>query len=249
MPVPQFETLRFVATNPVPEVLQFLCRHNRSTLADALAFFGGHDAVLEEEFRRRNFVMPPEDVISARGQTCFCCIEGIEGASIVELADALRQLDPAASRVSLVREGMTTRFVDFLSRLDPLRRLMICSPWVNLDKSRLRKLIASIELSERVRGFRPEVTVLTRPIDQQPGGAENPTLGYLKRIDSVITYDPRLHSKLYIVEAGTDAPQRYAFVGSENFTTVRYQELGIMVNNDQQLIDDLIRYFLSAAKL
>ena len=86
-----------------------------------------------------------------QGKVCFQCVEGIEGAGVLELVDNLRNLDPAASRVSIVREGMTSKFVEFLGRLDPIRRLMICSPWINLDTSRLPQVHKAIELSERSR--------------------------------------------------------------------------------------------------
>lgn len=244
-----FDTLRFLAVEPIPETLQQLVRRSGSGLDDVLPQQSPGSGLVREEMIRRNLVTVPDGRVSTRGRACFYCIEGIEGVDLVQVVDNLRTLDPALSRVSLVREGMTTNFVDYLHRADPIRRVMICSPWMNLDRSRLRRFIQAIELSERMRGFRPEITVVTRPISDQPDEEQNQTLGYLNRIGAVITYQPRVHSKLYIVEAGEEIIQRFAFVGSENFTKVRYQELGIFVKNDNQLIDDLTRYFLSMAGL
>ena len=245
----RFDTLRFVAADPATDVLQHLAHNRLATLAEALAMIGRPEPLLEREFLERNLVDSSEGRISTRGKTCFHCIEGIEGVDLRDVVDNLRSLDPGLSRVSLVREGMTTQFVDYLHRGDPIRRLMICSPWVNLDRSRLRKFITAIELSERVRGFRPEITVATRPLSDQPDGEQNQTLAYLRRVGALIKFQSRLHSKLYIIESGEESIQRIAFVGSENFTKVRYQELGILVNNDNQIIDDLTRYFLEVAQL
>ncbi len=242
-----FEMLRFVAADPIPSILRHLAHDPSSTVADASALYGPNDSNLEIELSRRNLVMPPDGKLSIRGRTCVYCIEGIEGANIVELVDKLRNVDPTASRVSLVREGMTTRFIDLLARLEPLRRLMICSPWINLDRQRLRKLIIAIEKAHQVSGFHPEVTVVTRPMKDQPDGENNETLGYFQRIGAVLCYESRLHSKLYIIESGSTVTQRYAFIGSENFTKVRYQELGIFVDNDNLIIEGLIRYFLNLA--
>ena len=244
----RFETLKFLADDPAAYVLEHLARNPGSVLSEALSSNGGSNASLEREFARRNLVAEPALDISTQGKVCFQCVEGIEGASVLELVDNLRDLDPAASRVSIVREGMTSKFVEFLGRLDPIRRLMICSPWINLDTSRLRKFIKAIELSERIQGYRPEISVLTRPFAYQPAGEDNQTLGYLRRIGALINFEARLHSKLYIIEAGDETTVRYAFVGSENFTKVRFQELGIFVNNDNLLIDDLIRYFLASSR-
>jgi hypothetical protein len=242
-----FDTLKFVAADPVPELLQHLTQNPVVTLAEALLRFGGRSSFLETELTQRNLVATPGGQISSRGRACYYCIEGIEGVDLTHVVDNLRDLDPALSRISLVREGMTTRFVEHLHRVDPIRRVMICSPWVNLDRSRLRKFIQAIEMAERLRGFRPEITVVTRPLSDQPQGDQNATLSYLRRIGSLIVFQARVHSKLYIVEGGEDRVQRFAFVGSENFTKVRFQELGILVNNDNQLIDDLTQYFLSLA--
>ena len=276
-----FEMLRFVAANPIPSILRHLAQDPSSTLNDASVLYGPNDTTLEIELLRRNLVMPPDGKLSIRGRTCVYCIEGIEGANIVELVDKLRNVDPTASRLSLVREGMTRAFLakavldwwsgdvpseatlsirrplrDVLARLEPLRRLMICSPWINLDRQRLRKLIdtnprrraeVAIEKAHEVSGFHPEVTVVTRPIKDQPDGENNETLGYFQRIGAVLCYESRLHSKLYIIESGSTVTQRYAFIGSENFTKVRYQELGIFVDNDNLIIEGLMRYFLNLA--
>jgi hypothetical protein len=86
------------------------------------------------------------------------------------------------------------------------------------------------------------LTVVTRPLADQPRPR---TLEYIQRIGGVTHYLPALHSKLYLVEAGDEVISRVAFVGSENFTTVRHQEIGLRITDDNQLIDELIRHFLA----
>src|SRR2546428_3330661 len=199
MTTTEFETLRFISGFPVTELLQHLVDHSEVPVTEALLRYAAADPLLADELSRRNLVGMPDGTISTRGRLCWYCIEAIEGGNVVEVVDKLRHLDPAVSRISIVREGMTSRFVDLLSRLDPIRRLMICSPWVNLDRSRLQKVITVIETSRKRRGFRPEITVVTRPMNDQPDGEHNETLGYLKRIGALIYFEERLHSKLYVV--------------------------------------------------
>jgi hypothetical protein len=144
---------------------------------------------------------------------------------------------------------MTTEFVRMVLRLVPIRRLMISSPWISLDRDRHRQLVHGIESSRRDRGYYPEITVVTRPPSEQPGRAETETLAYLRRANAVIRFHGALHSKLYIIESSAAQPQRVAFVGSENFTKVRYQEVGVRISNDNQLIEELVRYFVDLATL
>jgi hypothetical protein len=202
---------------------------------------------MQRGFEQYNLVVPPDMAVSPHGRVCDCCIDAIEGDTLVDVIDRLREVDPATTRITVVREGMTNAFLDLVSRLPTLRRVLICSPWVNLGMERLRSFAYGVEKTKRTTGFLPEVSVVTRPAAEQPQGPQNATLNYLDRINAVVFYRPNLHSKLYVVETGTNPPQRYAFVGSENFTKVRYQELGIRVQNDNLLIDELVRHFLKLA--
>lgn len=241
----KYDTLKFVASDAVAEILAFL-EGNRGSFEEGVATHASSDRVayFVDGFRRFNLVIPPDNIISVRGRVCHYCTEGVEGANLLDVIDRLRELDPASSRVTVVREGMTTHFVQMIGRMAPVRRMMICSPWISLDRDRFHQLVHGVELSKRMTGFYPEISVVTRPVSDQPGGTETDTLAYLRRTNSVIKYHGSLHSKLYIVESGSSPPQRMAFVGSENFTKVRYQEVGLQINNDHQLIDDLLRYFL-----
>lgn len=243
----EYECLRFIASERVPHVLHELNTVADASLLDSLAKQVEAHRVpyLEEQFRRYNLVAEPELVVSGRGRACHCGVNLIEGSSIVDAIDRLHEIDPLAKRITLVREGMTDAFLNLVRRLDSIRRIWICSPWVSLSKDRLRDLTIGIERTKRDTGFVPEVTVVTRPVQDQPLGEKNETLAYFGRVNAVVKYKPNLHSKLYIVETASTPPQRQAFVGSENFTKPRYQEVGIRVNNDNQLIDDLVRYFLA----
>jgi hypothetical protein len=243
----EHEMLRFIASEAVPDILRELCETPELGLGKALDSWAEPSRVpyLTERFLRMNLVAAPEMQISTRGRACDCGVAVIEGSNVVDVIDRLREIDPMSNRISLVREGMTSMFIRLVQRLDSILRVMICSPWVSLGRDRLHAFASGIERSRRQRGFMPEVTVVTRPTDDQPNGVANETLAYFRQMGAVVSYRPNLHSKLYIIESATKPPQRYAFVGSENFTKVRYQEVGIRVSNDNQVIDDLMRYFLS----
>lgn len=247
MDTSEYECLRFIASERVPQVLHELNTGADASLRDALAKQAEAHRVpyLDEQFRRYNLVSEPDLVVSGRGKACHCGVNIIEGSSIVDAIDRLYEIDPLAKRITLVREGMTDAFLHLVRKLDTIRRIWICSPWVSLSKDRLRDFVIGIERAKRDTGFVPEITVVTRPVQDQPLGDKNETLAYLGRVNAVIKYKPNLHSKLYIVETAGTPPQRQAFVGSENFTKPRYQEVGIRVNNDNLLIDDLVRYFLA----
>jgi hypothetical protein len=242
-----FETLRLLAEDDAPEFLRDLC--GGAGAADEFVDGDPHGrrATLVQRFAQLSLLVTPTLELAPRGRICNCAIGLIEGADVVSTIDRLRELEPAANRITIVREGMTTAFLRLLGKLSGLHRVMICSPWINLDRKRLNELISAVERSRRATGFQAEVSVVTRPVSDQPDGAANQTLNYLRSIDAPIFFKQNLHSKLYVVESSGSPPQRYAFVGSENFTKVRYQELGLRIANDYQLVDDVVRYFLSIA--
>jgi len=243
----EYECLRFIASECVPHVLHELNAARDMSLRQSLAKQAASDRVpyLEQQFLRHNLVADPDMLLSGRGKACHCGVNIIEGGSIVDSIDMLQEIDPSAKRITLVREGMTDGFLNLVRKLDAIRRIWICSPWVSLSTERLRSLAIGIERAKRDTGFLPEVSVVTRPVADQPLADKNETLAYFGRINAVVKYNPNLHSKLYILETGSTPAQRQAFVGSENFTKARYQEVGIRVNNDNQLVDDLVRYFLA----
>lgn len=240
----RFDSIRFIAGHPATEWLAAAVAEPHRDLADIAHARGETDGRLLEEFHRRNLSQAPGGPVSARGRVSFVCIEGLEGASALDLIDRLRLIDPSTARIAVVREGMTSEFLRLLGRLQDIRRLMICSPWIHLDEQRHRRFIAAIESSRRSRGYLPELTVVTRPLADQPGPR---TIDYIQRVGGVTHFLRNLHSKLYIIEAGDTTISRTAFVGSENFTTVRYQEIGLRITDDNQIIDALIRHFLAYA--
>ena len=243
----EYECLKFIASECVPQVLHELSMVKDLSLHESLKKQATPDRVpyLQEQFLKYNLVAEPDMFVSGRGRTCHCGVGVIEGGSIADTIDRLQEIDPSAKRITVVREGMTDAFLTLVRRLDAIRRIWICSPWVSLTTERLRNLAIGVERSRRESGYLPEVSVVTRPVADQPLGDKNETLAYFSRINAVIRYKPNLHSKLYIVETASSPGQRQAFVGSENFTKPRFQEVGIRVNNDNQLIDDLVRYFLA----
>lgn len=53
----------------------------------------------------------------------------------------------------------------------------------------------------------------------------------------------RLHAKLYISEPGPYGGIHYAIFGSENLTGRRNIELGIKIENDNELLRNLTKFF------
>jgi hypothetical protein len=92
------------------------------------------------------------------------------------------------------------------------------------------------------RGNPVEVFVITRPEDMMPPGTET-GLKCFEEIGAEFFYHRRLHSKLYIREPGINGGLSMAIVGSQNLTRSTHLELGVRINNDSRMIDELIRYF------
>ena len=165
----------------------------------------------------------------------------IAGGDVSDIFRRLQRIDGGQS-YELVREGMTELFFASLNRApDRLGTLYICSPWINASESAIRHLRYSYLRQSGHSMQQPELLVVTRP-PQDQGSLSS--LAPFRDLGARIFFHRRLHSKLYIREPDQSGGTLLAIVGSQNLTRSRYLELGIRIAGGDQLVRQLIRYFL-----
>lgn len=181
--------------------------------------------------------------LSTAGQRASLLLEAFDGGDIEDVCRRLRRLSGHPEMYQLVQEGMTTAFFESLIERPGFQRLFICSPWINpteRDASKLRwAILRALESQEDA----PEILVIARPRDMWPPGMGN-GLKVLREVGAQISLNRKLHTKLYIREPDRRGGVPMAVVGSQNLTRATNIELGIRINGDSRLIDQLIRYFL-----
>ncbi len=174
-------------------------------------------------------------------RTCLL-LEAINGADMRDVYRRLSRHDITLRMYELVREGMTKAFLRNINDRPSFGRLYFCSPWISFDQSDLAMLTHAVYQVERKRRARPEILVMVRP-------EQNTTLGLpssltpLLKFGAAIFLNSRLHTKLYIREPDESGGYAMAIVGSQNLTKSNYIELGIRINSDSRMIDQLIAYF------
>lgn len=173
-------------------------------------------------------------------------LEAINGCDLSDVYRRLTQLDSALRAYELIREGMTKVFVRSLVHRPGFGRLYLCSPWINLAEKERAMLIQAVAQAEERRGLRPEILVITRP---ESGTRAAPPEGLepFQDLGAELYLHSRLHTKLYIREPSSNGGYAMAIVGSQNLTRSHYIELGILINSDSRMINQLIAYFLELA--
>lgn len=177
--------------------------------------------------------------LSTFGIRAFILLEALNGGDLRLAYQRLGSLDNTLHSYQLVREGMTETFLENVSARPGFQRIFLCSPWIRLS-DRNRKLLVHALHAAELRGERPEVLVLTRPGVE--GSAPSGVAPFLE-FGATVFLNPRLHTKLYIREPGRRGGYSMAIVGSQNLTRSKYLELGIRINSDSTMIDQLIAYF------
>ena len=184
----------------------------------------------------------PELGLSRTGLRVLSLVDALEGADIDDVYRQLRRIDGRSDMYELVREGMTSRFMNTLIDRPAVRRLYLCSPWVNPSKRDLGILRYTLLQAHRGSELTPELLVMTRPRDHVPRECV-PGIDALAALGATIYFHPRLHSKLYIREPGPSGGILLAIVGSQNLTRANNLELGIQINGDTHVISQLIQFF------
>lgn len=180
--------------------------------------------------------------ISQTGRKVTLLIEAVNGGDIKDIIRKLRILEGIAERYELVRQDMTKSFIATLSTDPRIRRLYICSPWINPSPKEAATIRYAVMESTKTTGRSPEILVITRRPDSSTSSINN-GLRTLIEVGASIHYHPRIHTKLYMREPDTNGGILLAIVGSENLTRSNLLELGIQINGDTLLINQLISYF------
>jgi len=173
-------------------------------------------------------------------RTCLL-LEALNGSDLRDIYRRLSRIDRTLRVYELIREGMTKAFLQNLVEHPGFGRLYICSPWISLDRKQQELLVHAIIQVEQRRGARPEILVITRP-DEKTGLVPD-TVKPFQDLGATLFLNRRLHTKLYIREPDTSGGYTMAIVGSQNFTKSNYLELGVRINSDSQMINQLIAYF------
>lgn len=179
--------------------------------------------------------------LSTFGIRTSLLLDAVNGGDLREIYHRLGQYDNTLRRYELIREGMTTEFLRSINERPGFSRLYFCSPWISLDSRQQRMLAHAIMRAEK-RGHRPDLFVICRPaetIEDQPPD----TIVPFQDLDANIFLNQRLHTKLYIREPDRGGGYSMAIVGSQNLTKSQYLELGIRINADSVMVNQLIGYF------
>lgn len=176
------------------------------------------------------------------GIRTFLLVEAINGGDLKDIYRRLSRLDSTLRTYELVREGMTGIFLRNLNERPGFRRLYICSPWISFDREQEELLMHALMQAERASATPPEILVITRPDTDSEFGVPA-SLSGLKKLGAAIFLNKQLHTKLYIREPDVRGGFSMGIIGSQNMTKSRYIELGIRINSDGQMIDQLIAYF------
>ena len=121
-------------------------------------------------------------------------------------------------------------------------RLYFCSPWISFDKQQATTLGSAIHRYEQKNGRVPDMLVITRP-DQGTEARLSKSTAFLRDFGATVYLNKNLHTKLYIREPDFNGGYSMAIVGSQNLTRSNYLELGIRINSDGPMINQLISYF------
>jgi hypothetical protein len=167
-------------------------------------------------------------------------LEAVNGGDIKTIYHRLGRYDTTLRMYELVREGMTSQFLQSINNRPGFSRLYLCSPWIGLTALQQAMLVHAL-IHEEKRGHAPELLVITRPDGERHRPPD--TVKPFRDLGATIFLNQRLHTKLYIREPTQSGGFSMAIVGSQNLTKSQYLELGIRVNSDGIMVNQLIAYF------
>lgn len=210
------------------EFSNFLRKDQISELIDAL------DRVWFIQ-RLRNRVRITEDGIEA-----LLLGKVINGAPLHSVIDKLSLT--TRRRFSLLTKNLTGAFFHDLSLYSNPSEVLLCSPWIRLNKMQ-RQILLRAKKKARLK-FR--CAVITRIPETSDGSVRSSTwrnqlidtLNWLLSAGVPVATHPRLHTKLFI----SDGPNVTAILGSENLTGAENIEIGIRIT-DEVFVKKLITYW------
>jgi len=155
----------------------------------------------------------------------------------------LGNLFPYLQRFHLIEGNVTEYVVEAINTRRDFIRLYICSPWIRLKEPHLQRLKAAVMASKY---YYPQlqILVITLPLDRYKDANAFATLRELRSMGATIMTHRKLHAKLYISEPGPRGGSFYAVFGSENLTGANNIELGLKVENDNEMLTRLRDFFL-----
>lgn len=182
--------------------------------------------------------------ISSLGKKVTLLLRGINGQEeISEVFRKLTYLYPELKPYELITEDITSYFVDSLLVRPDFIRVYICSPWIRLEQSHLEKVKQAVSQAKR-RYENLQILVITKPRrGYHNWQASVETFEVLKSLGAEIVTNEKLHAKLYISEPGSYGGAQYAIFGSENLTGRQNIELAIKIENDNEILGKLTRFF------
>lgn len=183
--------------------------------------------------------------ISSLGKKVTLLLKAINGKE--ELSDIFRKLTylyPQLKPYELLTSNITDFFIDSLSYRTDFIRVYICSPWIRLEQEQLGKVKQAI-LKATSRYQSIQIFVITLPTNRYRDKKAIETLKELKQLGAEIMTHEKLHAKLYISEPGPYGGIHYAIFGSENLTGRKNIELGIKIENDNEILRNLTGFFLN----
>ena len=246
-----FDILSLPAAIPTLEYLRKSSEtaYRREQLEDIIQECQGNDSShVLDQFLNSGLIQPYGDRlgISILGRKTSLLAEAINGGDVRDIFRRLQQLRGFEDTYQIVQGRMTNFFFRSLTQRPGCGALYICSPWINPTERELRWLKYAMLEQERRTGSKFDVFVITRPPETWPPGLAG-GLEPFENVGAVIYFNSQLHSKLYVREPDQTGRYSLAMVGSQNLTKSNNLELGIRINGDRRLIDQLIAYFMNLA--
>jgi len=182
--------------------------------------------------------------MSSLGTKVTLLLKAINGdMDLQESFSKLRYMYPELQSYQLIIEDITGYFIDSLVMQPNFIRLYICSPWIRLyDPDYIYTLEEAVRKARQVYDG-VQIFVVTLPLERYGDPKAVKSLKSLRLLGADIVKNKRLHAKLYISEPGPLGGSYYAIFGSENLTGRRNRELGIRIENDNEILSRLAAFF------
>lgn len=224
----------FDFTSPQPlELIQRLSADGQAAASDLQELFDSGLLMANNE----------EVAMSTAGQKATLLLRALNDAEdMTDVFGKLSTLFPSMQQYQLIQGDVTQFVVDTLNTRRDFIRLYICSPWIRLRDPYFSRFSAAVEAARLVYP-QLQIFVVTLPLDRYNDRTAIQTLKNLQSLGATLLTHRKLHAKLYISEPGPQGGTHYAVFGSENLTGANQIELGVKVENENQMIGRLTQFF------
>ena len=181
--------------------------------------------------------------MSTAGQKATLLLRALNDRDdLTETFNKLSSILPHIRQYQLIEGNITEYVVETLNARRDFIRLYICSPWIRLKDPHFSRLAAAVEAGRAVYP-QLQIFVITLPLDRYNDRQAVGTVKNLCSLGATVMTHRKLHAKLYISEPGPLGGTQYAVFGSENLTGANQIELGVKVENDNEMLGRLTRFF------